>query len=724
MIEQWYPIDPHLKGLYLFFGRRDEIAWVTEQVARGQRLLAVYGSHRIGKTCLLHALIDRLSREYLPVYLDADKAAGWESASPLLQIAGEVGRKVREQSGARVDPPEAAFFAEDPLGAWQAYVGGLDVQLERQQLVFLVDNVECVAAEWLHILLQSPVPMLVTAESHRRLSEGMPGTTFAPPSVTLGPLDNDAAEDLVKALITPKSPIDLWAVRRLLEVATNQPYYIHLICRVLLECCAFKTPITPPQVEDALQAILDMPVAEFIVEWQSSTPREQVILAVFSALRGHGGIATQYDLQKAFARYGQYPLLKDIVFALDSLVQRDVLERMGTNTYRFQLELLRLWIGHRHTPEKLLRMRQWRSQRSFLDTWLGKLRRLFAQRRTLWLSLAAVAFVVLIVGVQPQMWRGRTSSTSTPVPTTTVERTTQPTSPTPVIRVTPAPTQATTVLPDYDLLLMSRTDRQDPWQIYALNSGTGERMRLMTTGSNERTPRWSPDGRHIAFASDRDGDRDIYVMDLQAFLDKGGAYQPLQLTQNKNPDWQPAWSPDGTRIAFSSYLDDNWEIYVIDADGTDLARLTEHPENDISPTWSPDGTKLLFVSRRFGDADLFAHDMDTGALTQLTTGELDEYDPAWSPDGNWIAFVTQIGNQSDLFVMRADGSDPVNLTNSSYANDFQPLWTANSEQVIFVSYTAAQGEHDLYIMQRDGSHVTALADDDNDDIAPSMRYFQ
>ena len=107
---------------------------------------------------------------------------------------------------------------------------------------------------------------------------------------------------------------------------------------------------------------------------------------------------------------------------------------------------------------------------------------------------------------------------------------------------------------------------------------------------------------------------------------------------------------------------------------------------------------------------------------QLTTSERDEYDPAWSPDGEWIAYVTQIGDQSDVFVMRADGSEAVNLTNSTYANDFQPIWTADSERLIFVSYTAAQGEHDLYVMRRDGSEVTPITDDQDDNIAPSLRF--
>jgi Tol biopolymer transport system component len=269
-------------------------------------------------------------------------------------------------------------------------------------------------------------------------------------------------------------------------------------------------------------------------------------------------------------------------------------------------------------------------------------------------------------------------------------------------------------LPGYDLLMMSREGTEAPWQIYTMNSRMGKHMRLTNTDSNERTPEWAPDGGALTFASDRDGNREIYIMDLT------GDSSPANLTRHKAPDWQPAWSPDGTRVAFSSHRDENWEIYLVNIDGTGLVRLTEHPENDFSPTWSPDG-RVLFVSRRHGDADLFVMDLDRRELAQLTKSELDEYDPAWSPDGRWIAFVTQMGNQSDIFVMRADGADPVNLTDSMYANDFQPTWTADSEELVFVSYTAARGTHDLFRMRRDGSGVIQLTDDEHDNLAPSVR---
>jgi Tol biopolymer transport system component len=268
---------------------------------------------------------------------------------------------------------------------------------------------------------------------------------------------------------------------------------------------------------------------------------------------------------------------------------------------------------------------------------------------------------------------------------------------------------------------MSRTDKNAPWQIYVLNVQTGERVAISETRSNERTPRWSPDGQQLVFASDRDGNREVYIVDLTSPPGLGSGGEVHNLSQHKDPDWQPAWSPDGSRVAFSSHREDNWELYVVNVDGTGLKRLTDHPENDFSPTWSPDGRQLLFASRRFSDADLFVLDLDSNEVTQLTTSEWNEFDPAWSPDGRWIAYVIQHGDQGDVYVMRADGANPINLTHSQYANDFQPTWTPDGQWVVYVSYTAAEGDHELFRMRPDGSGIQRLTDDEYDNLAPSWR---
>jgi Tol biopolymer transport system component len=366
----------------------------------------------------------------------------------------------------------------------------------------------------------------------------------------------------------------------------------------------------------------------------------------------------------------------------------------------------------------------WRSGRSMAAYRVSKVKRALVQRPRLLMTVGAVLLVVVLVVLQPVFWRGRwpAASNGTPQP---VAETIAPTATGSALRTrsvspksTPAaPTpQLPPILPGYDLVCMSRTGEDEPWQIIALNPRSGETVAITQTSSNERTPRWSPDGRRLAFASDRDGEREVYVMDLSQ-----PQAAPVNISQHPAPDWQPAWSPDGRRVAFASYRDDNWEIYVADADGSNLTRLTEHAENDFAPSWSPDGHRLVFVSRRYADADLFVIDVETRALTQLTTGQWNEFEPAWSPDGAWIAFVTQIEDQGDIFVMRADGSEAVNVTQSPYANDFQPAWTPDSEWLIYVTYTTAKGDHDLWAMRRDGSDARPLIEDARDDLAPNWR---
>jgi len=720
----------------LFYGRRAEMAWLAEQLDSGERFLVVYGPRRMGKSTLLRHLVRYLSgrspHAYLAVYVDASKAGGWGTESPLLQIAGEIGRRVRERAGIRVAPPEAAAFAAHAPQAWQAYLGLLAAQLEGRQPVLLIDNADQGAveaagqdSEWPSALLQAPLPVIATAEHWGSLDEILPGPAAEPPSLSLGTLDGEAAEFLVRALVNRTTQIDPWAVRRVVEITSHHPYYIQLFCREMLECCSFKSPLTPSDVEEALSYTLETPLPEFQATWESLSPREQFVLSSFGALRGMRGAATQYDIQTFCAHRGYSLSLSEIVAALDSLAEREVLEKLGANSYRFTLELYRLWVNYRRSPEYVLGKGRGRSGHSQIVVRPSKLRRLLGRRPGVWMSVVVVLLVLLVVALQPVFWQGRASSRATGVKTPVAGTpSTRPPSQTVALVSVPTATSAPTpvwVLPEYDVACMARSGLDAPWQVYVLDSRTGQRVRLTETDSNERTPRWSPDGRRLIFASDRDGNRELYVMDLSLAVSGEGDAALVNLTQHPAPDWQPAWSPDGNRVAFSSHRDDNWEIYVVDVDGGNLERLTDHSESDFSPSWSPDGRQLVFASRRYVDADLFAIDVETGELTQLTQGELNEFDPAWSPDGKWIAYVTQIGDQGDVHVMRADGADPINLTNSPYANDFQPTWTPDGQWVVFVSYATAEGDHELYRMRPDGSEVTRLTNDEYDNLAPSWR---
>ncbi|HEV3137133.1 MAG TPA: hypothetical protein VGZ26_04500 [Pirellulales bacterium] len=115
---------------------------------------------------------------------------------------------------------------------------------------------------------------------------------------------------------------------------------------------------------------------------------------------------------------------------------------------------------------------------------------------------------------------------------------------------------------------------------------------------------FSPDGSQIAFASSRDGDFEIYVM-------QADGSQPRRLTESPGLDIRPAWSPDGRQLAFTSMRDGNYEIYVMNADGSGVRRVTNHPERDDYAQWHPDGKQLLTISERDGAFDLYLLDLST-----------------------------------------------------------------------------------------------------------------
>ncbi len=156
---------------------------------------------------------------------------------------------------------------------------------------------------------------------------------------------------------------------------------------------------------------------------------------------------------------------------------------------------------------------------------------------------------------------------------------------------------------------------------------------------------WSADGKRVAFVSSRDGDSDIYIMDAN-----GSNVFPL--TVNNVDDRNPAWSADGTKIAFTTDIDGDYEIYVMNIDGSEVRNVTNQPDaDDKYPTWSPrlGSERIAFASNRDGDWDIWRTALDGSDLANLTDNfpEEDTF-PVWSPDNNWIAFQSNQGEPIDI----------------------------------------------------------------------------
>jgi TolB protein len=178
-------------------------------------------------------------------------------------------------------------------------------------------------------------------------------------------------------------------------------------------------------------------------------------------------------------------------------------------------------------------------------------------------------------------------------------------------------------------------------------------------------------------------DSDIFVMNVEGFLKHGGG--PKNITNNPAAiDDDPDWSPDGRKIVFTSHaITDNHinsttaEIYVINADGTGIpVRLTNNVEEERAPAWSPDGTRIAFMCRRGGlDFEICVMNADGTSQVQLTDNTVGDLTPSWSPDGQKIVFHRPVGGRGrfQLFLMNADGTSQMQLTFPPGLNGF-PSW--------------------------------------------------
>jgi TolB protein len=248
----------------------------------------------------------------------------------------------------------------------------------------------------------------------------------------------------------------------------------------------------------------------------------------------------------------------------------------------------------------------------------------------------------------------------------------------------------------------------DGWRIQTID-GDGGNLRQVSSGpGSDYQPEWAPSGRSLVFDSDRLGNRDIYLVGLDD-------HATVRLTDARSRDVMPAWSPDGKQIAFVSDREDGQQIWIMTPDGGKPTRVTQGVRRGyiLRPRWSPDGTRLAFAASDddTGQRRLYTIRSDGSELRPITPAG-DAANPSWDPSGRRLVFDATPEGKDDsseglfeLFVVNADGSGPSRLTNNR-VNDWGPSWSPDGRHIAFSR--GMNDQYEIFRMSADGAEVRRL----------------
>jgi TolB protein len=261
-----------------------------------------------------------------------------------------------------------------------------------------------------------------------------------------------------------------------------------------------------------------------------------------------------------------------------------------------------------------------------------------------------------------------------------------------------------------DLAFVSTRD--GPYAIYEMNANGRAQHRLTKADADVSTPEglffqvepaWSPDGSQIAFSSGRNGSLDIYVM----HADGTGT---VRLTTTSGDESHPTWSADGGRIAFARMQD----IYVMNADGSDARRISDPGAEETEPAWSPNGKWIAYARRDPGTdvRDLWIMGPDGAGARRVTSLHANSLNPAWSPDSTRLAFASNVlGPLFDIFTVTV-GEKGVRRLSRVGPDAFEPSWSPDGTKVAF----SQNGSIMTVDLERNAEELT---DPDGNDSSPA-----